>query len=183
MAPAQREDVREIDSPRRPARRMGNKTDDLDAVRVARDALGRDGLAPPRKTGNRDALAALLVVRRSAVSMTGDTERQLIPLAITCTMLASVVPAGKDGGKSEQGLAAKTVRNTHVVLRKALADAERLGLVPRNAASAAHAPTARRPEFATWSSDDLEEFFAAVHDDRLFAAFVVLTTTGMRRGE
>jgi integrase len=89
----------------------------------------------------------------------------------------------KDGGKSEKGLAAKTVRNTHVVLRKALADAERLGLVPRNAASAAHAPTARRTEFSTWSSDELKDFFASVRDDRLFAAFVVLATTGMRRGE
>ena len=78
------EDVREIDSPRRPARRMGKKTDDLDALRVAREALGRDDLATPRNTGDRDALAALLVARRSAVAMTGDTERQLISLATTC---------------------------------------------------------------------------------------------------
>jgi integrase len=81
------------------------------------------------------------------------------------------------------GLSAKTVRNTHVVLRKALADAERLGLVPRNAAAAAKAPTARRPEFTTWSSDDVKQFFAAVHDDRLYALFVLLATTGLRRGE
>jgi transposase len=78
------EDVREIDSPNRPARRMGRKTDDLDALRVAREALGRDDLATPRDTGDRDALAALLVARRSAVEMTGDTERQLVSLAATC---------------------------------------------------------------------------------------------------
>jgi transposase len=78
------EDVREIDSPRRPARRMGKKTDDLDALRVAREALGRDDLATPRNTGDRDAIAALLVARRSAVEMTGDTERQLVSLAATC---------------------------------------------------------------------------------------------------
>jgi integrase len=88
-----------------------------------------------------------------------------------------------DGGKTSQGLAAKTVRNTHVVLRKALSDAERLGLVARNVASTAQAPTARRPEFTTWSSDELREFFASARDDRLFAAFVLLATTGMRRGE
>lgn len=78
------EDVREIDSPTRPARRMGKKSDDLDALRVAREALGRDDLATPRDAGDRDALAALLVARRSAVEMTGDTERQLISLAATC---------------------------------------------------------------------------------------------------
>ena len=78
------EQVREIDSPIRPARRMGKKTDTLDAVRVAREAIGREDLATPRDTGDRDALAALLVARRSAVEMTGDTERQLVSLAATC---------------------------------------------------------------------------------------------------
>jgi integrase len=89
----------------------------------------------------------------------------------------------ESGGKRRVGLAAKSVRNTHVVLRKALADAERLGLVTRNVASSARAPTTRRPEFATWSSDDVREFFVAVRDDRLYPSFVLLATTGMRRGE
>jgi site-specific recombinase XerC len=48
----------------------------------------------------------------------------------------------ESGGKRRTGLAPKSVRNTHVVLRKALADAERLGLVSRNVASSARAPTA-----------------------------------------
>lgn len=88
-----------------------------------------------------------------------------------------------DGGSTGKALAPKTVKNTHVVLRKALADAERLGLVPRNAASAARGPTAHRPEFDTWSSDDLRAFFDATKDHRLRCAFVALATTGMRRGE
>jgi hypothetical protein len=41
-----------------------------------------------------------------------------------------------DGGRDGKPLSAKSVRNTHVVLRKALADAERLGVVNRNAADA-----------------------------------------------
>ena len=49
-------------------------------------------------------------------------------------------PAAREGGP----LAPKTVRNAHVVLRKALADAERLGLVSRNAAAAARPPTAEQ---------------------------------------
>ncbi len=77
------ETVREIESPRRPPRRMGHKNDDLDALRAAREALGRDNLAQPRSTGIRDAIAALLVARRSAVSMAADTERQLQALAST----------------------------------------------------------------------------------------------------
>ena len=52
----------------------------------------------------------------------------------------------ESGGKRGQGLSGKTVRNTHVVLRKALADAERLDVVARNAAGATKPPTAERPE-------------------------------------
>jgi hypothetical protein len=76
--------VREIDAPRRPARRMGKKDDDIDATRAAREWLGREDLSEPRHTGDRDALATLLVVRRSAVQMASDTERQLHALATTC---------------------------------------------------------------------------------------------------
>ena len=89
------EQVREIDSPIRPARRMGKKTDALDAARVAREAIGREDLATPRDTGDRDALAALLVARRSAVEMTGDTERQLVSLAATCPEPLAVRLRGK----------------------------------------------------------------------------------------
>jgi integrase len=89
----------------------------------------------------------------------------------------------EDGGSKGRSLAAKTVRNTHVVLRKALADAERLELVSRNAAAAAKAPTPSRPLPTTWSSDDIKDFFASAKENRLFAAFVLLATTGMRRGE
>jgi integrase len=64
-----------------------------------------------------------------------------------------------------------------------LSDAERLGLVPRNAAAAARPPTPVRPDLITWSSAELREFLAAVKDDRMRVAFVLLATTGMRRGE
>ena len=89
----------------------------------------------------------------------------------------------RSGGRNGKPLSAKTVRNSHVVLRKALSDAERLGLVHRNAAAAAKPPSFSRPEFATWSSEDLREFFTAIRDERIFAPLVVLATTGMRRGE
>ncbi len=87
------------------------------------------------------------------------------------------------GGRNGEGLAPKTVKNTHVVLRKALADAERLGLVARNAAAAARTPTATRPEMTTWTSDQLKAFSAAAEGSRMRHAFTLLALTGMRRGE
>lgn len=87
------------------------------------------------------------------------------------------------GQRDGTGLSPKTVKNTHVVLRKALADAERLGLVPRNAAAAARGPTVTRPEMTTWSSDQLKTFSVVAGESRMRNAFIILTTTGMRRGE
>lgn len=87
------------------------------------------------------------------------------------------------GRRDGEGLSPKSVKNTHVVLRKALADAERLGLVHRNAAAAARGPTVIRPEMKTWSSDQLKVFSAAAHESRMRNALTILATTGMRRGE
>lgn len=87
------------------------------------------------------------------------------------------------GQRDGKGLSPKTVKNTHVVLRKALADAERLGLVHRNAAAAARGPSVTRPEMTTWSSDQLKTFSAVAEESRMRNAYIILTTTGMRRGE
>ena len=59
--------VVEIDRPKRPARRNGAKSDELDAVRAAREALSREHLAQPRRRGSREALRVLLVTREGAV--------------------------------------------------------------------------------------------------------------------
>ena len=77
-----------------------------------------------------------------------------------------------DGGRYGRPLSAKTIRNVHAVLRRALSDAERLGLIVSNPARAAHAPRADRKELATWSADELGRFLEAVEDDRMHAAYV-----------
>ncbi len=81
------------------------------------------------------------------------------------------------------GRSAKTVANVHAVLHRALADAVRVGLVDRNVASLVPPPRAERPEMNTWTVAELKQFLRSVDGHRLYAAFVVLATTGMRRGE
>jgi integrase len=85
-----------------------------------------------------------------------------------------------------QGLATKTVRNIHVLLHRALTDATRKNLVPRNVADAADPPKlnrADREEMKTWTPEQLREFFAGITTHRLAAAYILAATTGMRRGE
>src|SRR5690606_6553724 len=53
----------------------------------------------------------------------------------------------------------------------------------RNVASAARAPSVPRGERSTWTPEELSQFLASAREHRLYAAFVLLATTGMRRGE
>jgi transposase len=69
--------VIELDRPDRPARRHGAKSDPLDAVRAAREALSRTKLAEPRAAGDRAALSVLLAGRRSAIEAATVAQRQL----------------------------------------------------------------------------------------------------------
>ena len=84
------------------------------------------------------------------------------------------------------GLAPKTVRNIHMMLSKAMSDAQRKGLVVRNVVTLADAPTLKgRQEgnIKAWEIDQLRTFLDAVRDHRLHPAFHLASYTGMRRGE
>jgi transposase len=72
----------ELDRPQRTKRRNGAKSDPLDAIRAAREALARAKLGTPRGTGDRQGLSVLLAARRSAVTAAGDAQRQLFSLVV-----------------------------------------------------------------------------------------------------
>ena len=74
--------VVEIDRPARPARRNGAKTDDLDAVRAAREALTREHLAGPRAGGDREAMRVMLSARQGAVAARSKAIGQLKALIV-----------------------------------------------------------------------------------------------------
>lgn len=77
------ENVIELDRPERMKRRHGAKSDEIDAVRAAREALARPQLGVPRSGARRDRLAALLAVRASAVQGAADGARQLFGLTVS----------------------------------------------------------------------------------------------------
>jgi integrase len=83
-------------------------------------------------------------------------------------------------------LAPKTVYEIHLVIRGALEEAVRRGLVSRNVALVAHAPRLRsipRVEQRSWTPEELRAFLRAAAGHRLFAALWTAAFTGMRRGE
>lgn len=82
--------------------------------------------------------------------------------------------------------APKTVYEIHLVIRGALGDAVRRGLVSRNVAMVANAPRLRsipKVEQQAWTAEQLQEFLRAAAGHRLFPALWLAATTGMRRNE
>ena len=84
------------------------------------------------------------------------------------------------------GLAPRTVRIIHGMLRKALADACRKGTLTRNVADLADPPKPSAyggKELRIWNAAQLRQFLDEVAGHRLHPAFFLAANTGMRRGE
>jgi integrase len=93
-----------------------------------------------------------------------------------------------DGKQSNGGggLSPRSVPYVHTIVHRAFRDAVRWGRITRNPADAADPPrtaATARPTMTTWTADQLRAFLEHTAEHRLHAAFVVLATTGMRRGE
>jgi hypothetical protein len=67
--------VIELDRPSRPARRHGAKSDEIDAVRAAHEALSREHLAQPRCDGERAVLSVRLAARERRTGLCGAPDR------------------------------------------------------------------------------------------------------------
>lgn len=92
------------------------------------------------------------------------------------------------GGVLQAGkpLSARTVRIIHTILHRALADAERQGLIARNVADLASPPSnksAKAPEATIWSTAELASFLADNEDHRLYPLVFLAGYSGLRRGE
>jgi len=78
------------------------------------------------------------------------------------------------------------VRYVHTIIHRMLKDSVRWQRLSRNPADSADPPKASawvNSKLATWTADELRSFLVGTQRDRLYAAFVLLATTGMRRGE
>ena len=84
------------------------------------------------------------------------------------------------------GLSPRSVAYVHTIAHRAFRDAVKWGRLSRNPADAADPPRASSsgsPEMTTWTAGQLGDFLTRTAGDRLHAAWLLLATTGMRRGE
>jgi len=94
----------------------------------------------------------------------------------------------RSGGVKGRPLSMSTVHHVHTAIGKLLHDAERKGLVVRNVARLADAPSMaaardRAPDMNVWTPDELSRFLRYVENYRAGALIHLAVMTGMRRGE
>lgn len=83
----------------------------------------------------------------------------------------------------EKGLSESFNKNVFKIIHKALSDAERKQMIPRNPAALISKPKVSKKEMAHWSPDEARDFLAVIADHRLAIVFVLALHCGMRQGE
>lgn len=85
--------------------------------------------------------------------------------------------------KLTSGLSARTVEIIHTTLHKAMKQAVRWLMVPRNVVETVTPPRPATPEIKPLSQEQMRTLLEAAKDERLYALWVLACTTGMRNGE
>jgi integrase len=85
--------------------------------------------------------------------------------------------------KLDSGLSPRTVQIIHVTLHKALKQAVRWSLLPRNIVDGVDPPKAPKKEIKPLSEEQVKRLLEAAQGDKLEALYVLAITTGMRSGE
>jgi integrase len=90
----------------------------------------------------------------------------------------------EDGSATEvRALSDSTIRTTYTVLRSALDGAVRDGLLARNPAAVIRRPRVERTEARHLPPAEVRRLLSAVESSRYYRAVVLITATGIRRGE
>ena len=120
-------------------------------------------------------------LERHVMPRIGSTRLAKLSAAQLNSLYAELMDEGRCDGSG--GLSTRTIRYVHAILHRALRDAVRWGKLGRNPADLAEPPKHDRPELDVWTRPQLRRFLDIASADRLYAAWLLLSTTGLRRGE
>lgn len=114
-----------------------------------------------------------------------NVRRHIAPL-IGQVLLRQLTPAHVQGlyvQKLADGLSPRSVQYMAAILGRALRQAVKWDLIPRNPADAADKPRVQRRPMQAINAEEAQRLLAAAQGDRLEALFILAVTTGMRVGE
>jgi integrase len=155
------------------------------------------GRRRPSRTGrgySSEVVERALELRANGLTLAATAERlgdELVEADhITKDTLACLLrrhSVAEDGDGPDRRLDPRTVNYVHTIVHRALKDAVRWGRLARNPADATDPPRGGQKSdgVRSWDAATLRKFLteSSASDDRLRPLWVLLATTGMRRGE
>jgi integrase len=105
--------------------------------------------------------------------------------ALTPAVLQTLIETLRDtpSAKRKTGLSDRSLQMSVVVMKAACAWALKTGLLGRNPLAGMPRPRVQQRAMKVWPLDDARRFLDMTKDDRLAAAWALLLTRGLRRGE
>ncbi|HEY4313603.1 MAG TPA: site-specific integrase [Pirellulales bacterium] len=163
-----------------------------DQLSGARSKMLEGAVAEPTKVRLSTFLERWLedAARPTVRATTHDSYRSVIDNHITpriggvmLTKLSPIHVQSLYSDMERDGKSPRLRQLTHAVLRRALKQALRWGLVIRNVCDAVDPPRVAKTEVAALSAEQVQTLLQTAEGDRLYALFVLAIGTGMRMGE
>lgn len=129
--------------------------------------------------------AATNTTLRTQEGYRGNIQRYVNPAigSVPLQTLAAQHIQGIYAQMLDKGLSKRTALHVHRVLRKALADGVKWGLLSRNVADAATPPRPEQKQLEMWDSETANGFLEAAQESRFQGLYNLAILTGMRRSE
>ena len=167
------------------------------ALNEALAGLQQGSCIAPSKQTVRDFLEVWIDTIKPEIALTAWTnygevvERYVLPYlgAIRLADLSAMDIKRWHGALLDHGrrdgkpLAVNSVKLSHRVLHRALADGVRWNVMPTNPASSVRVPKGEHKEMSVWTSAEAQRFLDSLVGDRLQGLWALALHTGMRRGE
>lgn len=122
-----------------------------------------------------------LNIERHVIARIGHIQLHQLRAMHLNALYSELLSTGRCRG--DGGLSPRTVRYTHTILHRSLRDAVRWGLLTQNPAALADPPKHQAAEMQVWGVDEVRAFLHHASAERLYALWLLLATTGLRRGE
>lgn len=126
-------------------------------------------------------------LERHVIPRIGATPLQALDASALNKMYAELLASGANLTRRADGLSARSVGYIATIVKSALSDAVKLGLIARNPAERSTPPksTNRGKGHATWTGEQVGQFLelAEADDDSDAVLWRFLASTGVRRGE